>query len=56
MIFFIGTTAGVIGSFVDSFVGATIEGRLKLMDNHMTNFIGTLAGGTVAVILFKLLV
>jgi uncharacterized protein (TIGR00297 family) len=56
MIFFIGTIAGVFGSFVDSFVGATIEGKLELMDNHMTNFIGTLAGGTVAVILFKLLI
>jgi uncharacterized protein (TIGR00297 family) len=56
MVFFIGTIAGVIGSFVDSFVGATLEGRIGAIDNHMTNFIATLAGGTVAVILFKLLI
>lgn len=54
-IFFIGITSGVIGAFTDSLVGATIEGKIKKIDNHTTNFIGTLIGGLTAIILFKII-
>ena len=55
LVFSIGVLGGLFGSFVDSLVGATIEGKLKIVDNHMTNFIGTLAGGAFAVLLFRFL-
>ena len=56
LLFGIGTLAGCIGCTVDSFVGATIEGKSKFLDNHSTNFIGTLAGGLAAIIIYAFLV
>ncbi len=56
--------SGVVGCFVDSFVGATIEGKaIKVLSfqgktfaftigNNETNFISTLAGGAIAFIIF----
>jgi uncharacterized membrane protein len=54
-LFGIGTLAGCIGCTIDSFVGATIEGKSKFLDNHTTNFIGTLAGGLAAIIIYAFL-
>ncbi len=50
--FVFGTISGLFGCYVDSIVGATLEGRSKFLDNHMTNFLGTLAGGTCALVLY----
>jgi len=50
--FVLGTISGFFGCYVDSWVGATLEGRTKFLDNHMTNFIGTLAGGACGVVLY----
>jgi uncharacterized protein (TIGR00297 family) len=50
--FVFGTFSGFFGCYFDSLVGATLEGRSKFLDNHMTNFIGTLAGGTFALVLY----
>ena len=50
--FVFGTLSGFFGCYVDSWVGATLEGRSKFLDNHMTNFIGTLAGGACGVVLY----
>jgi uncharacterized protein (TIGR00297 family) len=52
--FVLGTFSGFFGCYVDSWVGATLEGRSKFLDNHMTNFIGTLAGGICGVVLYLL--
>ena len=48
----IGILAGFIGCNVDSLVGATIE---KMLNKHVTNFLGTLSGGMAAVILSYLI-
>jgi uncharacterized protein (TIGR00297 family) len=50
--FVLATASGVFGCYVDSWVGAALEGRSKFLDNHMTNFIGTLSGGTCGVALY----
>jgi uncharacterized protein (TIGR00297 family) len=52
LFFVLGTFSGFLGCYVDSWVGATLEGRSKFLDNHMTNFIGTLAGGIFGVVLY----
>lgn len=49
LFFVLGSVSGFLGCYVDSWIGATIEGKSKLLDNHMTNFIGTLAGGIFGV-------
>jgi len=49
MIFFIGIISGFIGCIIDSIMGATFE--RKIIDKHMTNFVATMAGGLIAVIL-----
>jgi uncharacterized protein (TIGR00297 family) len=46
------TASGFIGCYIDSWVGATIEGKSKFLDNHMTNFIGTLSGGICGTVLY----
>jgi len=56
LLFGIGTVSGCIGCAVDSLVGATIEGKSKFLDNHTTNFIGTLAGGLSALMIYAFLV
>lgn len=49
----IGTIAGFLGCNIDSVVGATIE--RNLIDKHMTNFLATLSGGVIVMVLFYLL-
>ncbi|MBU4265702.1 MAG: DUF92 domain-containing protein [Candidatus Altiarchaeota archaeon] len=51
-VFLVGVLAGFIGCNVDSLVGATIE---KMLNKHVTNFLGTLSGGMAAVILSYLI-
>lgn len=57
------TIAGVFGCFIDSFIGATVEGKaMRIMSvkgkaitftigNNETNFIGTFAGGLAGIIM-----
>lgn len=42
---------GISGALADSVVGATIEGRARGLENDAVNWIGTLTGAAVAVIL-----
>jgi len=56
VLFVIGTLSGFAGCCADSLVGATLEGRTRHVDNHVTNFIGTLSGGVSAVFLYWLVV
>ncbi|AEC51690.1 hypothetical protein PNA2_0774 [Pyrococcus sp. NA2] len=48
------TLAGFLGSNVDSLIGATLE-KKGYIDNNATNFIATLIGGLLGIIIFMLL-
>ena len=50
------TVSGFLGCLVDSIIGATMERKVRIIDNHMTNFIGTLFGGAFALAIYSLLV
>lgn len=50
--FVLGAFSGFFGCYIDSLVGAMLEGRSRFLDNHMTNFLGTLSGGACALILY----
>jgi uncharacterized protein (TIGR00297 family) len=56
LFFVFGTFSGFFGCYIDSWVGATLEGRSKFLDNHMTNFLGTLAGGICGVALYLIFI
>ena len=45
------TAAGMAGMLVDSLLGATLEARLRLLDNNQVNFICTLVGALTALLL-----
>jgi len=46
-------TAGTIGNFTDSFLGATLE-RQQILKNDVVNFVNTLAGAFTAFSLMKI--
>ena len=48
--FWVVQVAGLIGNLVDSFLGATIEGKQGI-DNEMVNFLNTLTGAGVGIAL-----
>ena len=52
LVFIIGTISGFIGCNIDSLLGATIEG--KRLDKHIINFLATLFGGVVAMLVYTL--
>ena len=54
ILFAVGTISGFLGCLVDSFIGATMEKKIRVIDNHMTNFLGTLSGGVSAIIIYSL--
>ncbi|WP_083755784.1 DUF92 domain-containing protein [Pyrococcus horikoshii] len=45
------TIAGFLGSNIDSLVGATLE-RRGYLDNNGTNFVATLLGGVIGILMF----
>jgi len=47
-----GSLSGFLGCCVDSIIGAALEGRSRFFDNHMTNFLGTLAGGVFGIVFY----
>lgn len=53
-VFVIAVTAGVVGCFIDSFIGATLETK-KYVKNWGTNLIATISGGTLGFALSFLL-
>ena len=42
---------GLVGLFADSFIGATVEGRIPGINNETVNLIGSLAGAVTACLL-----
>jgi uncharacterized membrane protein len=40
--------AGVVGMLVDSLLGATVQGRVRWMDNDAVNLAATLTGAACA--------
>jgi len=50
--FVFGSLSGFLGCCVDSIIGAALEGRSRFFDNHMTNFLGTLAGGVFGIVFY----
>jgi len=42
------TTAGVAGMLLDSLLGATVQGKVRWMDNDAVNLVATLAGAACA--------
>jgi uncharacterized membrane protein len=42
---------GLVGMFTDSFLGATLEGRLPGINNETVNFLGSLAGAVTGCLL-----
>jgi uncharacterized protein (TIGR00297 family) len=42
---------GLVGMFTDSFLGATLEGRLPGINNETVNFLGSLSGAVTACLL-----
>jgi uncharacterized protein (TIGR00297 family) len=42
---------GLVGMFTDSFLGATLEGKIPGINNETVNFLGSLAGAVIACLL-----
>jgi len=42
---------GLAGMFTDSFLGATLEGRVPGINNETVNLLGSLAGAVIACLL-----
>jgi uncharacterized protein (TIGR00297 family) len=52
IVLFIG---GILGSIVDSYIGATIE-RKGIFNNNQTNFLATFIAGTLSILIYVLIV
>ncbi len=54
-IFFTIFLSSFIGVNIDSLIGATLEDRYKFMNNHTTNFLGSLSAALITTILYVFL-
>jgi len=44
-------SGGLVGMFADSYLGATVEGRIPGINNETVNLLGSFAGAVIACLL-----